>query len=106
MPPIQENREDASEQKAIQENIWRITAGSEGFGKALNMSIKTKQLFDRITYRLFYLITISPFVYISIASTVFAFRHPWMTTTENFLNFHRALMFEKVEYSEIRGQYK
>lgn len=31
------------------------------------------------------------------ANTVFAFRHPWLTSTERFLLMKQALLFERVE---------
>lgn len=37
-----------------------------------------------------------------VASSVFAFRHPWATDTERFLYMWQALTFQKVEYSEAR----
>lgn len=42
------------------------------------------------------------FVYILVAQSVFAFRHPWATDTERFLYFGRAMVFGKVDYSEAR----
>lgn len=41
-------------------------------------------------------------LYCMIASTVFAFRHPWATETERFLYFGRALTFGTVDYAEAR----
>ena len=41
-------------------------------------------------------------VYVLVAQSVFAFRHPWATDTERFLYFGRAMVFGKVDYSEAR----
>lgn len=40
--------------------------------------------------------------YVSIAWLVFAFRHPWMTSTEQLLYFGRALTWSAVDYEEAR----
>lgn len=42
------------------------------------------------------------FLYIALAQTVFAFRHPWATDTERFLYVGRALTFGSVDYAEAR----
>lgn len=42
------------------------------------------------------------FIYILVAQSVFAFRHPWATDTERFLYFGRAMVFGKVDYSDAR----
>lgn len=42
------------------------------------------------------------FVYVILALTVFSFRHPWMTQTENLLYIGRALTFGTVAYDEAR----
>lgn len=41
-------------------------------------------------------------VWFLTAMLTFAIRHPWATQTECFLNIHRAMMFEKVSYTDIR----
>lgn len=41
-------------------------------------------------------------VYVLVAQSVFAFRHPWATDTERFLYFGRAMVFGKVDYSDAR----
>jgi len=40
--------------------------------------------------------------YCVVAGVVFEFRHPWMTETEAFLNFHKALQFQTVRYQDLR----
>lgn len=40
--------------------------------------------------------------YVVIAEVVFAFRHPWMTDTERFLNTPAALTFATVKQEDIR----
>jgi hypothetical protein len=41
-------------------------------------------------------------LYVLVAQTVFAFRHPWATDTERFMYFGRALAFGTVDYSDAR----
>lgn len=50
----------------------------------------------------FVLILLVFVAYALIAQIVFSFRHPWMTDTERLLNFHKALLFQRVEYQEAR----
>ena len=45
-------------------------------------------------------------IYIIIASIVFAFRHPWATDMERFIHIGDALMFDKISYKEMRGEYE
>ena len=44
-------------------------------------------------------------IYLSTANIVFAFRHPWATSTERFVHIGDALMFKKISYKEMRGMY-
>jgi hypothetical protein len=44
-------------------------------------------------------------IYIIIANTVFAFRHPWATDMERFIHIGDALVFKKISYKEMRGGY-
>jgi len=44
-------------------------------------------------------------IYIIIANTVFAFRHPWATDMERFIHIGDALVFKKISYQEMRGSY-
>jgi hypothetical protein len=37
---------------------------------------------------------------------VFAFRHPWSTDMERFIHIGDALMFNKISYKEMRGEYE
>jgi hypothetical protein len=41
-------------------------------------------------------------VWVAVASVVFAFRHPWATSTERFIYLPRALLFETIDYEEVR----
>jgi hypothetical protein len=41
-----------------------------------------------------------------VSSWVFAFRHPWATDMERFIHIGDALMFEKISYKEMRGDYE
>ncbi len=45
-------------------------------------------------------------VYLMVSSWVFAFRHPWATDMERFIHIGDALMFEKISYKEMRGDYE
>jgi hypothetical protein len=45
-------------------------------------------------------------MYLIIASIVFAFRHPWATDMERFIHIGDALMFNKISYKEMRGEYE
>lgn len=42
------------------------------------------------------------FAWFAIANLVFAFRHPWATSTERFLYLGKALTFKKVSYHDAR----
>ncbi len=44
--------------------------------------------------------------YLCISSVVFALRHPWATRTEQMIHIGDALMFNKVSYKEMRGEYE
>ena len=45
-------------------------------------------------------------VYMLVSSWVFAFRHPWATDMERFIHIGDALMFKKITYKEMRGEYE
>ena len=45
-------------------------------------------------------------VYLIIASYTFAFRHPWATDMERFIHIGDALVFKKISYKEMRGEYE
>lgn len=45
-------------------------------------------------------------VYLIISSWTFAFRHPWATDMERLVHFGDALMFKKISYKEMRGEYE
>ena len=44
-------------------------------------------------------------IYLVTANIVFAFRHPWATSTERFVHIGDSLMFKKISYKEMRGMY-
>ena len=46
------------------------------------------------------------FVYLLISNLVFAFRHPWATDIERLIHIGDALMFNKISYKEMRGDYE
>lgn len=46
------------------------------------------------------------FFYLSIASVVFAIRHPWATDMERLIHIGDALMFNKISYTEMRSEYE
>lgn len=37
-----------------------------------------------------------------VANVVFAFRHSWMTTTERLIWIKSAMLFQKVQFHEVR----
>lgn len=45
-------------------------------------------------------------IYLILTSWIFAFRHPWATDMERLIHIGDALMFKKVSYSEMRGNYE
>jgi signal peptidase I len=51
-------------------------------------------------------LTVVSFMYLIITSIVFAFRHPWTTDMERFIHIGDALMFNKISYKEMRGEYE
>jgi signal peptidase I len=51
-------------------------------------------------------LTVVSFMYLIITSIVFAFRHPWATDMERFIHIGDALMFNKISYKEMRGEYE
>jgi hypothetical protein len=67
------------------------------------------RIIEQFKYKLYtaldYLTVVS-FMYLIIASLVFAFRHPWTTDMERFIHIGDALMFNKISYKEMRGEYE
>jgi hypothetical protein len=59
------------------------------------------KLYTALTY-----LTVISFIYLIIANAVFAFRHPWATDMERFIHIGDALMFDKISYKEMRGEYE
>ena len=59
------------------------------------------KLYTALTY-----LTVISFIYLIIANAVFAFRHPWATDMERFIHIGDALMFNKISYKEMRGEYE
>ena len=51
-------------------------------------------------------LTVVSFMYLIITSIVFSFRHPWATDMERFIHIGDALMFNKISYKEMRGEYE
>ena len=45
-------------------------------------------------------------MYTAVATTTFAYRHPWATDIERFIYLKEALMFKKVSYKEMREHYE
>ena len=58
------------------------------------------KLYTTLTY-----LTVVFFIYLIIANTIFAFRHPWTTDMERFIHIGDALIFKKISYKEMRGSY-
>jgi hypothetical protein len=59
------------------------------------------KLYTALTY-----LTVVFFIYFIIANVTFAFRHPWATDMERFIHIGDALMFNKLSYKEMRGEYE
>ena len=59
------------------------------------------KLYTALTY-----LTVVFFIYFIIANVTFAFRHPWATDVERFIHIGDALMFNKLSYKEMRGEYE
>lgn len=59
------------------------------------------KLYTALTY-----LTVVSFMYLIIANVTFAFRHPWATDMERFIHIGDALMFNKISYKEMRGEYE
>lgn len=45
-------------------------------------------------------------MYVAIATTSFAYRHPWATDMERFLSLKEAMMFKKISYKQMRDRYE
>lgn len=45
-------------------------------------------------------------LYLILTSWIFAFRHPWATDMERFIHIGDALVFKKITYKEMRGEYE
>lgn len=52
------------------------------------------------------IVVILSVVYLLISTWIFAFRHPWTTDMERLIHIGDALMFKKVSYKEMRGEYE
>lgn len=50
-------------------------------------------------------LVLMPLLYVMFASVVFSLRHPWMTDTERFLYFYRAMTWQTVDYDEARRRH-
>lgn len=61
----------------------------------------TEFLKDKVIFILFLML-----MYTAVATTTFAYRHPWATDIERFLYIKEALMFKKVSYKEMRNRYE
>lgn len=48
------------------------------------------------------MVVVLAFLYVLVATATFAFRHPWMTSTEQIIWVGRALAFGTVDYDEAR----
>jgi len=59
------------------------------------------KLYTALTY-----LTVVFFIYFIIANVTFAFRHPWATDMERLIHIGDALMFNKLSYKEMRGEYE
>lgn len=61
----------------------------------------TEFLKDKVIFILFLML-----MYTAVATTTFAYRHPWATDVERFIYLKEALMFKKVSYKQMRQNYE
>lgn len=61
----------------------------------------TEFLKDKIIFLVFLAI-----MYVAIATTTFAYRHPWATDIERLIYIKEAVLFEKVSYKQMRDRYE
>ena len=61
----------------------------------------TEFLKDKIIFLIFLAI-----MYTAVATTTFAYRHPWATDMERFLYLKEAMMFKKISYKQMRDRYE
>ncbi len=67
------------------------------------------RIIEQFKYKLYTVLTyltVVFFIYFIIANVTFAFRHPWATDMERFIHIGDALMFNKISYKEMRGEYE
>jgi len=61
----------------------------------------TEFIKDKIIFVIFLAI-----MYVAIATTTFAYRHPWATDIERLIYIKEAVLFEKVSYKQMRDRYE
>lgn len=61
----------------------------------------TEFLKDKIIFVIFLAV-----MYVAIATTAFAYRHPWATDIERLIYIKEAVLFEKVSYKQMRDRYE
>lgn len=61
----------------------------------------TEFLKDKIIFLIFLAI-----MYVAIATTTFAYRHPWATDIERLIYIKEAVLFKKVTYKQMRDRYE
>lgn len=61
----------------------------------------TEFLKDKVIFIIFLFV-----MYTAVATTTFAYRHPWATDVERFIYLKEALMFKKVSYKQMRQNYE
>ena len=64
------------------------------------------RIIDLIKTKIFPYVILFSAVYLIIASFTFAFRHPWATDMDRLIHIGDALMFKKISYKEMRGDYE
>ena len=63
-------------------------------------------LFNNVFWSLLKWGGIVVFIYFVVANVTFRFRHPWATDMEKLIHVGDALMFNKISYKEMRGEYE
>jgi len=61
----------------------------------------TEFLKDKIIFVIFLTV-----MYVAIATTTFAYRHPWATDMERLIYIKEAVLFKKVTYKQMRDRYE
>lgn len=70
------------------------------------MWTRITNLFNKAFWSLLKCGGIMVFIYFIIANVTFSVRHPWASDMEKLIHISDALMFNKISYKEMRGEYE